>query len=377
MKIQTFFIAGMSRIIRNAFQLAHYFILVLPPKRNISFFIVYKITNSIFKINIFNLLFGKINVLKIGNDALAFLEKSLGRKLQRRNLLPGSDGFLIKDNFNKLIFRISEKKEGIYSNYHALALLSNHRIGNIPRPIKIKQFKALCISIEEYKFGDRVSVKQIDINLITKVLLKLDEINNLVSYPKQHQPITFQIKINKYFDIAANVKNNTIIEKLHNLRNYLINSYSRFSWYTIDNIGFVHGDLTYRNILLQNDKVVLLDFDRFEYNNILIDLLTIYTDLQTHKMKIPEFDDFFHIINNLFYNNALIDFISTLKDKELQARYFKTNNFAPVIGLFFFRALSYSIETYFFTFGQSKTFKMLEHIHGFFIEKFERSTKPS
>ena len=114
----------------------------------------------------------------------------------------------------------------------------------------------------------------LEISLIEEILIKIKYLIEFVDENIKSSPITVidkNVILKKFKEVEENI-NKRFFDKFVNILNLIEIKLNRMS----DNIslplGLCHGDLTFSNVLVQNEKIVLIDFlDSFIEKNKLYD----------------------------------------------------------------------------------------------------------
>ncbi len=162
--------------------------------------------------------------------------------------------FIVKIKSSIFVVRLTNKPYSLPNNAHALKLLEELNIS--PKLIVLDKIDTFEYSIETYLFGKNIKDNSIDISKLADLILKFHTIKSSKS--------GFLNSLNK--DYSEFCKNEFILkystkfkEKVKNgdeIINYLLENISKEPKFTL-----LHGDLNPDNILLNDNRYNLFDFE--------------------------------------------------------------------------------------------------------------------
>lgn len=178
--------------------------------------------------------------------------------------------FLLFDYKNNLVFKIGfgRGREIVRNNFVNLSFLNKIKINIIPAPYKINTIKKLIISSEKYLLGSNCS--PLNQSLYRSVINSCSKIyrNNLLKISMFDHKKSL-LKKAKHFYEQGLINRNVFIKISIALKP------SSFDKKNISNLTYIHGDLTSKNIVIKNNNIFLIDFDRFQVNFPELDVITL------------------------------------------------------------------------------------------------------
>lgn len=210
-------------------------------------------------------------------------------KLENCKIYFRTNNILLFNVKKKQVYRCSLNKFGyrdIIKNYN---FLLNSKLNNIPKPITLWEKDNIVISAEKFMKGKKVNLQDINSEFILNILQKMSTL-----YAESNILIDFNVnKALCAYDYLRLYYNPLCIEKLNELKKIIIqkNDTVKISKKTNVVNTIIHGDLTYRNMLLHNDQIILCDFCRSE-------------------ISFPEFDIYLFVIDKITYSNKPINYIT-------------------------------------------------------------------
>lgn len=256
------------------------------------------------------------------------------------------DKFIFLDNSTNIVYRWAINKLGSISIVKNYNFMASSEFDFIPKPIFLQDDGELTISAETLMVGLEVALNDVDSEMADELFR---QISCFYEYGLSKQPFDFSNELSCYDEI---IKNYNALWKIK-LReiNILISEINEEAFDCKKNIykTYIHGDLTYRNIVRNEDKFLIYDFERSEYSFIEFDIYLFYIDRATHSEKATYeifFRNIFKFIRNDFdinhhrnyYANIGVDsylkyiFLYRMLVFSLQHKHFK-NSEQQTIGL--------------------------------------------
>ena len=288
------------------------------------------------RLNIYEILFGYIRHLII----------LIKYKLYKHNcdFHISPNVVVIIDNNVNVVYRISLNEYGIQSvNNNYNFLLKYNKELEIPKPISLnyKSMINIVVSSETNINSNELHTNTINTTLITEVFSQLKQ------FYETHLDISLSsIKsmVNEY-DYLYIYYHQNWIDKLLKFKNII---YAKLSMIT-DNreiksvLTIIHGDLTFRNIL-KNNNITFIDFDRSDLNYPEYDYFLFNIDLYTYKQfHKPTYEQFFDnllmfTINDKFMTNEIDKFY------ELNSKFYENKKILHIIKYFLlYRTLVFTL----------------------------------
>jgi len=288
------------------------------------------------RLNIYEILFGYIRHLII----------LIKYKLYKHNcdFHISPNVVVIIDNNVNVVYRISLNEHGIQSvNNNYNFLLKYNKELEIPKPISLnyKSMINIVVSSETYINSNELHTNTINTTLITEVFSQLKQ------FYETHLDISLSsIKsmVNEY-DYLYIYYHQNWIDKLLKFKNII---HAKLSMIT-DNreiksvLTIIHGDLTFRNIL-KNNNITFIDFDRSDLNYPEYDYFLFNIDLYTYKQfHKPTYEQFFDnllmfTINDKFMTNEIDKFY------ELNSKFYENKKILHIIKYFLlYRTLVFTL----------------------------------
>ena len=173
------------------------------------------------------------------------------------------------------------------------------------------------------------------------------DISNQLSVIYEHNHntsiVTADLIMNKYDHLFIYCpqdwidKLSIIKNSINNIIEYISDDKTFSAVFTI-----IHGDLTYRNILI-NPKIEFIDFDRSEITFPEFDLFLFLIDLHTYKQyQEPTYEQLFNNIFNFIKNDNMTKEIEMFYG--LNNKFYENKKILPIIKYcFFYRTLIYTL----------------------------------
>lgn len=173
----------------------------------------------------------------------------------------------------------------IIKNYNFLV---NSKLNNIPKPITLWEKDNIAISAEKFMKGKKVNLQDINSKFILNILKQMSTL-----YTKSNVLIDFNVnKALCAYDYLMPYYKSLCVNRLKGLKKLIIqkNDTLHISKKRKAVNALIHGDLTYRNMLLNKEQIILLDFCR-------------------SIIAFPEFDIYLFFIDRITYSNKPIDYM--------------------------------------------------------------------
>ena len=255
-----------------------------------------------------------------------------------------SNVVVIIDNNVNVVYRFSLNDYGFQSvNNNYNFLLKYNKELEIPKPISLnyKSMINIVVSSETYINSNELHTNTINTTLITEVFSQLKQ------FYETHLDISLSsIKsmVNEY-DYLYIYYHQNWIDKLLIFKKIIQAKLSLFT----DNreiksvLTIIHGDLTFRNIL-KNNNITFIDFDRSDLNYPEYDYFLFNIDLYTYKQfHKPTYEQFFDnllmfTINDKFMTNEIDKFY------ELNSKFYENKKILHIIKYFLlYRTLVFTL----------------------------------
>jgi hypothetical protein len=241
---------------------------------------------------------------------------------------------VFKDMDNTTIYRVScaDTKSHIIKNYEALKLIDSDIV---PKPIFMIEEGNFILSAESLCSGEHIVPEHMsDGSLFFHNAIK--GFLGVYRYNFKSEDLIIEKELNGYFDIVPK----KFLSRFESIRDLiLLINISQNGEKHIK--SFIHGDFTFRNILLDRDNFLYIDFDRNSYDSVEFDYLTMVYDFITHKSDSRTFDNYFDIMLTSLNSG---DYIEVFKDFYISTENIFENNLklAEFIFIkFIFKQLAY------------------------------------
>jgi len=231
-----------------------------------------------------------------------------GINLQNCDTIISSDKIIFIDQNENVVYRCSSNElgsVGIVNNYNYLV---SSKFSNIPKHISIQKSDELTISAESLMTGAKINIKDVTSEMFVETIRQM---NPLYNVNRSIQYFDLQNELNsydKYFEYYCPLW----VDKLVKIKHLIISS---IDLPPMDKMcvckTLIHGDLTYRNILLNDGTFLFYDFDRSEIGYPEFDIYLFYIDWLTHASR-PKYDLFFKNIFKFIHDEIHIPNIGVL-----------------------------------------------------------------
>ena len=255
--------------------------------------------------------------------------KRQGIRLHRCEVLVGYHMLIVIDRKKGLVHRCSYNENGSRYAKNNYTFLKASGFDRCPEAVSISEINGDVISTERLLKGTFLQAKEVDDNIINELFCSLKKLylKNIVC-----QGFNLEAEFGKYDSVLECYPPEWAKKTLEiktKIKRLLDGNHSEGRVYKT----MIHGDLTYRNVLISNGKIMCIDFDRSEILYPEFDFYSFITDLETHRTNMPTFklffDNIFRLINNELILDNTIDYYKMFHD-------FKANEaFAPEIKLLF------------------------------------------
>ncbi len=240
-------------------------------------------------------------LLILPKDYYSTLKKH-GIHLHHCEVLVGYGMLIVIDREKELVHRCSYNKNGCKNTKNNYTFLKTSGFDRCPEAISISEINGNVISTEKFLKGTFFRAEELNDDIINELFCSLKKlyIKNIVC-----QRFNLEEEFEKYdniFECYPSKWINTVLEIKTKIKKILNENHSGDKVYKT----MIHGDLTYRNILMSAGKPMYIDFDRSEISYPEFDFYSFVTDLETHKTGMPTFDLFFDNIFKLMNNESTL-----------------------------------------------------------------------
>lgn len=260
--------------------------------------------------------------------------------LKKCNIRISYNNLIAIDKQKFVIYRISFNSIGENNLLNNYKFLEQNNIIKAPKPIAMRQ-NGIIITSEEMIKGTNISFESINRKSLINII---NEFNKL--YSKNKKNIIFDIK--KELSIYENLIKNypeKWKEKLEKIKKIIIQKNDFGSKKNIKAVKtYIHGDLTFKNILLNKNNFYFIDFDRSGINFAEFDIWLFKLHYLTYKYDYS-YKGFLNYILNFINNKIIIE--------ELEYFYNLNENFAInkkmsyiLKYLFLYRMLALSLQNF-------------------------------
>ena len=191
----------------------------------------------------------------------------------------------------------------------------------------------LHIYLEELMWGKPVVIQETPFEMIAKSISNLSEF-----YQKNSSIVSFDFRseLHKYHELLVNLPV-VIYEEMLSLRNLIdlqLPEVARLK------VGKIHGDLTFRNILVAGNQLHFIDFEQTECSLPEFDYLTLRLDWEVYQSQRVTYEKYFKFLIGYFEENALEGFYQQCPFyRDCNSEYSK-----EILLLFIYRFLVYRIN---------------------------------
>jgi hypothetical protein len=219
----------------------------------------------------------------------------------------GINIMLILDRNKGLVYRCPLNELGkiaILQNYNMLQEINESAI---PKPLGEWHRDGLLITAEALLTGKKIQLTDINQKLIEQIFSRLSLI-----YEKNIVRTRFDIE-NWFsnYDYLVERYSRSVVKRISRIisktKNKILSS-SKIRNFEVVNTR-IHGDLSFRNIIIEDDKIFFIDFDRSEISFPEFDVLLFYLDYLTYKEGRITYESFFDNIFNFIEGKINIDWL--------------------------------------------------------------------
>lgn len=269
-----------------------------------------------------------------------FLESEIDLKNCEMSL--GMNIILLLNKKGAIAYRCSLNKFGYTAILRNHDFLNNVKIDIVPLPRGLWKRNNIVIGAESLMYGKKLKAEDIDGKVITKVLEQLRFIhkNNIIKVRFDSEE---WFKKSNYF---LPYYNPLWIKKLNIFREEIIKKSCFFQKSGAEVVNTrIHGDLTFRNIMLNGKDIVFLDFDRSDIDFPEFDLFLFCTDNLTHRKRLVDYDRFFDNIMEFVRGKIVFSECELFYNMNPEFGINK-NNFLAIKYLFLYRTLALILQAF-------------------------------
>jgi thiamine kinase-like enzyme len=252
-------------------------------------------------------------LLILPKDYYSTLEKQ-GIHLHRCEVLVAYDILIVINREKGLVHRCSYNENGYKAAKNNYTFLKTSGFDRCPEAVSISEINGNVISTERLLKGRFLRVEELNDNIINELFCNLkklylkDIVCQRFNLEREFERFDSMLEYypSKWVDMVLAIK--TKIKKMLDANHSEDRVYKTM----------IHGDLTYRNVLMSAGKPMYIDFDRAEISYPEFDFYSFVTDLETHKTGVPTFelffDNIFKLINNKSTASDTIDYYGIFCD---------------------------------------------------------------
>lgn len=211
--------------------------------------------------------------------------------LKNCNILAGTNVAIILDKRNSLIYRLSLNQFGrkwVMSNYQCL---QSNLMDHIPKPCGLWVDADVALSAESFVSGTVLKASELTPDIIKRIF---DQMYAL--YIRNVEKVNFDSDawFNQY-NHYINKFNPLWVKYLNRLREGMQENSPLFHGSQREEVVFsrIHGDLTFRNVLVNSEELNFIDFDRSEINFPEMDIFLFYLHHWTYQQSVVDYHTFF------------------------------------------------------------------------------------
>jgi len=233
-----------------------------------------------------------------------------GVKLECISVIKKSRIIVIKDTCKGLIYKYSYKDSirEIQNNYAALK-----------RVKKLSSPKYTCfitgevgvLSVEELISGKEIILSNLNPNIYSDTIFR----NICTTLQDYHSQTLKQVKssiiseINQY-DFLVDEGN---LSTFNEIKKKLLFLY-KLKDEVIVTKAQIHGDITYRNILVNNQKLIFIDFERASFDFPEFDYLNFILDFNVHASKKTSYRNYIDYLVRIYIENFFLNIFKGLEE---------------------------------------------------------------
>ncbi len=295
-------------------------------------------------------------LLILPRDYCSALE-SRGIHLHRCEVLVGYDMLIVIDRKKELVHRCSYNENGCKNAKNNYTFLKTSGFDGCPEAVSISKINGDVISTERLLKGTFLRVEQWDNNIINELFRSLKELylKNIVC-----REFDIEAEFREYEGVLERYPSEwtrRVIEIKTKIKHLLKGSHTGDKVYKT----MIHGDLTYRNVLISDGRTMCIDFDRSDISYPEFDFYSFVTDLQTHRTGTPTFelffDKIFELLSNKPFLNETIDYYKMFQE-------FRSNEaFALEIKLLFIYRTMVYLLLYFVSVAKEPAENILTYVN--------------
>lgn len=228
--------------------------------------------------------------------------RSRGIRLHCCEVLVGYDMLIVIDRKKELVHRCSYNETGCKNAKNNYTFLKTSGFDKCPEAISFSKINDDVISTERLLKGTFLRVEQWNDNIINELFCSLKELylKNIVC-----QRFDLEAEFGKYDSVLERYPSEwagRVLEIKAKIKRLLNGNHAGDKVYKT----MIHGDLTYRNVLISDGKTMCIDFDRSDISYPEFDFYSFITDLKTHRTGMPTFELFFDKIFELISNKPFL-----------------------------------------------------------------------
>lgn len=280
-----------------------------------------------------------------------------GIKLKNCLVLPGVNIILLVDRKSSVVYRCSLNKLGHTAVLRNYEFLQSSEMSNVPKPCGLWQKGSIAVSAESLVNGRHLRADEVDAEVINTIF------DQLYSVYRQNM-VVVNFDINKWFaeyDYFLQYYNGLWVDKLHKLKEIIIQRLVLAQHVGDNKVANtrIHGDLTFRNIVLNGDKFAFLDFDRWGVDFPEFDIFLFHIDNLTHREKSVTYKVFFTYIMQFVKGRRDVSAIETFYDVNTEFNINKRFE-NDIKNLFLYRTLVHILQS--FDNRESQPLRLLDEI---------------
>jgi hypothetical protein len=209
-----------------------------------------------------------------------------------------------------IVYRCSLNRLGHIAISRNYDFLQSSKVCDAPQPRGLWHKGDVIVSAESLVAGERLRPDEVDAKITEKIF------GQLYSIYRQYK-VVIDFDVDKWFgeyDYFLRCYSPLWVDRLNVLREMIVER-SAFSRQRKNNHvanTCIHGDLTFRNVILSGDRVVFIDFDRWGVDFPEFDIFLFYIDNLTHRQTPVKCETFFTHIIQLIKGQMNVPEIETL-----------------------------------------------------------------
>lgn len=280
-----------------------------------------------------------------------------GIKLKNCEVSLGVNIILLIDKKGLIVYRCSLNKLGHTAILRNYDFLQSSRIDDAPQPLGLWRKDDIAISAESLVDGEGLRADEVDTKVTKRIFGRL--------YPIYRQyKIVINFDVDKWFrayDYFLSCYNPLWVDKLNTLREMIVErlAFSRQRKNNHVANTCIHGDLTFRNVVLGGDRVVFIDFDRWGVDFPEFDIFLFYIDSLTHRQTPVTYETFLTHVIQFIKGRMNVPEIETLYNVNPE---FKVNRRfdRDIRNLFLYRTMVHILQS--FDNKESRPLRLLDRI---------------